>query len=180
MIARRAAAVLVPLMLVACSAEDRLAVPADPPEPVTLSVHPVLGLSEGTGSDGSVPEEGGIARDEEGQLLRLGPAALTGKDVMSAVAGGPGPNGVVTVEWRESAVAQWTELTGNAACGRPGEPTRRVAFVLDGRMVSSPQVTADVQCEVGIVAGSAGLTGSFTRQEAEELAERLNAASTAR
>lgn len=34
----------------------------------------------------------------------------------------------------------WSRLTGKAACSAPGDPTRRVAIVLDKDIISAPQV----------------------------------------
>src|SRR5690606_28801837 len=65
---------------------------------------------------------------------------------------------------------QWAELTAEAACEPPGPPTRRVAIVLDDRVVSSPSVANDVQCGVGITGGNTVITGSFSEEEAEDLA----------
>ena len=42
--------------------------------------------------------------------------------------------------------------------------------MLDRTVISSPQVDPSVQCEVGIVGGSTSITGSYTPQEAQELA----------
>ncbi|MGW6268299.1 protein translocase subunit SecD [Streptomyces sp. NPDC055060] len=64
----------------------------------------------------------------------------------------------------------WARLTGKAACHQPGDPSRRVAIVLDSKIISSPQVDPSVQCGTGITGGSTQITGSFTDTEARELA----------
>jgi SecD/SecF fusion protein len=45
-----------------------------------------------------------------------------------------------------------------------------VAIVLDGEVISSPEVTSSVQCNVGIQGGRTQITGNFTRDEAQDLA----------
>src|SRR5690606_7081767 len=60
-------------------------------------------------------------------------------------------------------------LTGAAACMPMGDARRRIAIVLDGEVISSPQVNVDVPCEVGILGSSTSITGRFSREEALEL-----------
>src|SRR5690606_29550131 len=62
------------------------------------------------------------------------------------------------------------KLTGEAACAQPGDPKRRVAIVLDDKVISSPQVDPSVQCKTGINGGSTQITGQFSQAEAEDLA----------
>ncbi|MFI9822122.1 protein translocase subunit SecD [Streptomyces sp. NPDC052013] len=130
-----------------------------------LSVHPVLGPD--------APKERGerTLPDESGDRLRLGAAALTGQDVEGAEArfdqqGGAGWH--VTVDFEDD--KGWARLTGEAACHPAGDPQRRVAIVLDGKIISSPQVDPSVACGAGITGGSTQITGSFTSDEARELA----------
>ena len=114
-----------------------------------------------------------VIEDEDGQPLRLGQPALTGDGVDGAqasidqlTAGG----WFVTVDFKGSGRSSWEQLTGEAACAAPGDPTRRVAIVLDDQVISSPQVDPSVPCDVGITGGSTQITGSFTAEEARELA----------
>ncbi|MCT7357212.1 protein translocase subunit SecD, partial [Streptomyces sp. 15-116A] len=130
-----------------------------------LSVHPVLAPD--------APEARGerTLPDESGQRLRLGAPALTGTDVKGAEArfdqqGGAGWH--VTVDFEDG--KGWARLTGEAACHPAGDPQRRVAIVLDGKVISSPQVDRSVSCGAGITGGSTQITGSFTSDEARELA----------
>ncbi|TQL24123.1 protein translocase subunit SecD [Streptomyces sp. SLBN-134] len=134
-----------------------------------LSVHPVLG--PGAQSDKELPEGERVLADEEGEALHLGKASLTGQDVKGAEAlfdqqGGAGWH--VTVDFRDS--KGWAGLTGEAACHPAGDPQRRVAIVLDNKIISSPQVDPSVACGAGITGGSTQITGSFTNEEAKELA----------
>lgn len=111
--------------------------------------------------------------DESGQPILIGPAALTGDEVGDAAATTDAQTGTqrfVSVDFRGEGGRKWEELTGAAACNPPLDPKRRVAIVLDGQVISSPQVAEDVQCNVGIQGGSTQITGSFTREEATQLA----------
>ncbi|MGH9267517.1 MAG: protein translocase subunit SecD, partial [Acidimicrobiales bacterium] len=69
------------------------------------------------------------------------------------------------------------ELTGTAACAPAGDPTRRVAIVLDRDVISSPQVSPQIACGVGITGGETVITGSFTEREAKDLALLIRAGS---
>ncbi len=135
-----------------------------------LTIHPVEG--EATGAS---VEAGGSAvlADESGQLLRLGPPALTGDLVADATAGtdpSRGASWFVTLGFTGEGVTGWRDVTANAACAASGDAARRVAIVLDDAIISSPQVDPSVTCGVGIPGGSTEITGTFTVQEAQELA----------
>ncbi|GII62321.1 protein translocase subunit SecDF [Sphaerisporangium krabiense] len=130
-----------------------------------LTFHPVLGQADGSGGAGQV------LADESGRSLRVGPAAITGDGVGDAAARNDPQLGLgwsVTVDFRNAAA--WRDLTGAAACHDPGDPRRRVAIVLDNKIISSPQVDPSVPCRTGIPGGSTQISGSFTYQEAEDLA----------
>jgi SecD/SecF fusion protein len=118
-----------------------------------------------------------VLADESGRLLRLEAATLTGKDVKEATArfdqqGGAGWQ--VTVDFKGSGRDGWARLTGQAACHPAGEASRRVAIVLDDKIISSPQVDPSVGCGSGISGGSTQITGSFSAGEAKELALLIN------
>ncbi|MEU0031924.1 protein translocase subunit SecD [Streptomyces sp. NPDC006335] len=118
-----------------------------------------------------------VLADESGQLLRLRAASLTGKDVEEAAArfdqqGGGGWH--VTVDFRGAGERGWARLTGEAACHAAGDPGRRVAIVLDDKIISSPQVDPSVACRSGISGGSTRITGTFDDSEAKELALLIN------
>ncbi|ARX88951.1 preprotein translocase subunit SecD [Streptomyces alboflavus] len=51
-----------------------------------------------------------------------------------------------------------------------GRAERRVAIVLDGKVISAPGVNADVRCGAGITGGSTQITGGFDEGEAKDLA----------
>jgi SecD/SecF fusion protein len=70
---------------------------------------------------------------------------------------------------------EWEELTGEAACHPLGEPRRRIAIVLDREVISSPEVSPEVRCDVGITGGTTFITGDFSDQEAKDLALLIRA-----
>ncbi|MFE0805193.1 protein translocase subunit SecD [Streptomyces sp. NPDC058812] len=141
-----------------------------------LTVHPVLGPAEAAGNNAGNPSGTDTERvlpDESGQSLRLKAATLTGQDVKGADArfdqqGGAGWH--VTVDFEDAGGDRWAEVTGEAACHPVGDPQRRVAIVLDDKIISSPQVDPSVACGAGIAGGSTQITGSFDDAEAHELA----------
>lgn len=115
---------------------------------------------------------------EPGELLVLGPTAVSGEQVDAA---GPffdsqgSGQWVVTIDFAPEGGAAWAELTGEAVCAPPGSPVRRVAIVLDSQVISSPSVAANVGCNVGITGGSTIITGGFTEDGATELALLIRA-----
>lgn len=128
-----------------------------------LAFHPVAGAAQ--------PGDKTAVRDENGALLRLGPAAITGDGVSDAAERSDsqrGPGWWVSIDFREAGA--WQRLTGEAACQPPDDPRRRVAIVLDKEVISSPPLDAAVPCRTGIPGGSADITGSFTHDEARDLA----------
>ncbi|GAA2240111.1 protein translocase subunit SecDF [Streptomyces ruber] len=142
-----------------------------------LTVHAVLGTAGSTeptgGTGSSAPAGERVLADESGQPLRLAAAGLTGQDVEGADArfdqqGGAGWH--VTVDFTGTGSDRWTELTAQAACHAAGDPRRRIAIVLDDKIISSPQVDPSVVCGAGIPGGTTQITGSFDDAEARELA----------
>ncbi|WP_449348932.1 protein translocase subunit SecD [Streptomyces shaanxiensis] len=144
-----------------------------------LTFHQVLGTAAGTDD---LPEplpkraREQVLADESGRLLRLGAAALTGKDVEKAAArfDPQGGGWHVTVDFKGAGEKGWARLTGEAACQPAGDPGRRVAIVLDDKIISSPQVDPSVACRSGIGGGSTQITGTFDDHEAKELALLIN------
>ncbi|WHT22316.1 protein translocase subunit SecD [Crossiella sp. CA-258035] len=133
-----------------------------------LTMHPVLGAAAPETKAG--PGEK-VLPDESGMPLRLAPAALTGENV-SGASSGPVPQGVgwqVGIDFSGAGSESWRKLTGEAACSPPGDPKRRVAIVLDEKVISSPQVDQTVGCQAGMGGGNTRITGKFTQAEAKEL-----------
>jgi len=146
-----------------------------------LGFHPVLGTAPppAPGMPPVVaPEQGEqVLPDDSGQHLRLGASALTGADVDRAEARldtRSGGGWHITVDLRGKGEQAWADLTGDAACVAPGDPARRVAIVLDGVVISSPQVDPSVACRTGITGGSTQITGGFDKGEARDLALLIN------
>jgi SecD/SecF fusion protein len=143
-----------------------------------LTFHPVLDVAPPAAGPARPPmvdpRRETVLPDEAGQRLRLGPAALTGAGVGGADARTdpeqPGQGWFVTVDFRGGGGRAWEQITKTAACTPPGDPQRRVAIVLDNKIISSPQVEESVRCGVGIAGGSTQITGRFSPDEAQELA----------
>ncbi len=144
-----------------------------------LTFHPVLGVLAADTDADAAPVEGELTLpDESGARLRLGPAAVTGNDVGTARASlsdNFAASWQVEVDYRGSGSKAWTDLTGQAACAPAGDTTRRIAIVLDDRVVSSPAVGPEVACDVGIAGGTTVITGDFTQGEAKDLALLIRA-----
>jgi len=148
-----------------------------------LAFHPVLGLAgpaSGEPATTGPPAGDGdlVLADEDGGRLRLGPPALTGDAVGDARAELDPQfqaRWQVAIELQGDGGRRWAALTGEAACQQLGDPTRRVAIVLDGQVISSPQVDPSVACEQGIGGGQTVITGDFTGEEAGDLALLIRA-----
>ncbi|WP_405683201.1 protein translocase subunit SecD [Streptomyces sp. NBC_00057] len=111
--------------------------------------------------------------DEQGRSLDLGPARLSGAGVKDATAvfdAQQGAGWTVSLDFHKEAGRDWTRLTGEAACHPVQDDRRRVAIVLDEQIISSPEVSPSVGCNVGLPSGSTQITGSFSADEAQELA----------
>ncbi|MBN1170765.1 MAG: protein translocase subunit SecD [Micromonosporaceae bacterium] len=147
------------------------------PAPSDASAFPTTPESPGTPAASASPEGAAppdqevVLEDESGQRLRLGPAALAGEQVSDADAQ-TGELGAweVRIDFARGGERAWQQLTAKAACAATGDPTRRVAIVLDNEVISSPEVNQTVACDVGIAGGSTVIAGSFSVQEAKDLA----------
>jgi len=127
------------------------------------------GLGEGQPFDSSQPQ---TVLDDNGQPIAIAPAALTGEGVQDAGSVNDVQTGTnsVSVDFTGDGGRAWEQLTGQAACNPAGDPKRRIAIVLDGDVISSPQVDPSVQCGTGIQGGTTQITGDFSRDEAQDLA----------
>jgi SecD/SecF fusion protein len=142
-----------------------------------LAFQPVLGLA-GPDAERSAAGDGLVLPDEGGGRLRLGPAAVGGEAVGDARAElDPQLQArwQVAIRFQGDGGRRWAELTGTAACQPPGDPRRRVAIVLDGQVISSPQVDPSVPCGQGISGDQTVITGDFTDREAQDLALLIRA-----
>ena len=142
-----------------------------------LTFHPVVAVADETTKADKGQQ---IVSDEDGMKLLIGPARLTGDGVGDAEAGTDPQQGggwFVTVDFRKDGRQAWAKLTGEAACQPVGDPGRRVAIVLDSKVIVSPQVNEDVACGVGLTGGSTQITGSFSAEEAQDLAALIKGGS---
>lgn len=135
-----------------------------------LTFHPVNGPADGaaSGKPGEL-----VLPDESGRALRLGAPDLSGAGVKDARAEFDGQRGTgwfVALDFRDDASRAWTRLTGEAACHPPQDERRRVAIVLDDRIISAPQVSPSVDCGAGMPSGTTQISGSFSAEEAKNLA----------
>ncbi len=131
-----------------------------------LTVHPVLRTVP---NEDAKPEnkDNQIIQDESGAFIELGPAALQGDEITGAEAG-QDQNSIewsVNVDFNGEGSDAFGELSGEAACATGDQ--RRIAIVLDDQVISSP--TVQVPCGQSI-RNTTSITGSFTPDEAKELA----------
>jgi SecD/SecF fusion protein len=139
-----------------------------------LTLRPVL-RAAGTAPD-TPPAGEVVLPDEDGRPVQLGPAALSGRQIGGAQAAMEPPEGwQVAVDFAGDGAQAWRRLTAQAACAPPGDPARRVAILLDDEVISSPQVSPEAACEVGFTGPAMRITGSFTADEARDLALLIRA-----
>ena len=89
-------------------------------------------------------------------IYELGPATLTGADIESAVAVVPENEWIVQLKFKESSANKFTNLTKELAT-EVGEK-RKLAIVLDGKVVSAPSISYEVDPNIGIDGGTAAIT----------------------
>lgn len=114
-----------------------------------------------------------VLGDEDGATaLELGPVVLSGEDVKGAD-GVPTEKGVgweVSIKFTGKGGDAYQKVTAEAACNPSGDVRRRIAIVLDNKIISSPNVVDSVACGTGIGGGGTNITGNFSDQEAKDLA----------
>ncbi|MFF4169431.1 protein translocase subunit SecD [Streptomyces sp. NPDC001744] len=139
-----------------------------------LTFHAVTGEAPGPAGPAAADGTRVLADpDGPGRFLSLAAPALTGDGVKGAEAvldSTSGRGWTVDLSFRDGAAGDWARITGDAACAAQGDPARRVAIVLDDKIVSAPGMEAGVPCGAGIGGGSAQITGGFSGQEARDLA----------
>ena len=113
-----------------------------------------------------------VLPSDQGDTIEVGPTVIQGEEISgaSAVQREQSVEWVVAIDFNGKGGSTWADITGKAACNPSGDPKRRIAIVLDGEVISSPEVNADVGCDVGIRGGSTDITGNFTSTEAKDLA----------
>jgi preprotein translocase subunit SecD len=100
----------------------------------------------------------------------LQPSIIPGTEVASATALGPDQNNPqwrVGVDFKSSGQATWARYTSqHNVTVTPNDPANRVAFTLDGRVISAPEIQ-------GTINGQTEVTGSFDQASATDLANVL-------
>jgi len=142
------------------------------------TVDPVTGLS--TADDPEAPgyylftRPSPLTGTTVSEVLLLGPARLRGADVAEAIPGFDTTRSqwVVSLDLTADGGDLFAALTGEAAAAPVGAPQRQIAIVLDGEVVTAPEVNADVAPGEGITGGRAQITmggGTGSETEARDL-----------
>ncbi|WP_364712333.1 SecDF P1 head subdomain-containing protein [Streptomyces ossamyceticus] len=100
---------------------------------------------------------------------QLGPVAVAGTDVSEAEAAYDAERGsgwYVNLDFTAAGGAKFADITGQLST--QVAPQNQFAIVLDGLVLSAPQVNGP------ITGGKAEISGSFTKQEAQQLAAQVN------
>ncbi|KUN97290.1 protein translocase subunit SecD [Streptomyces caeruleatus] len=123
--------------------------------------------------DGAKPTDPTVAcgQNSSGQWQKyiLGPAEVDGTDVDEAQAVWNAQNAAgwtVTMKFTGSGGKKFANITGKLAKNQP--PQNQFAIVLDGEVVSDPSVSE------ALTGGNAEISGNFTQQSAESLANMLS------
>ncbi|GGD22235.1 protein translocase subunit SecD [Nocardioides daphniae] len=141
-----------------------------------LTVHPVV--AGGITDEKQKPSEKGNEilpsdRPEEG-FIEIGPTALEGEDIKGADAG-QGQNStewVVNVDFSRAGSKKFSDLSAAAMCEQGDK--RRIAIVLDDKVISAPEVQGSCG---GSIQGGTQITGGFTVDEVNELAALIEGGS---
>ncbi|MEU4263551.1 protein translocase subunit SecD [Streptomyces argenteolus] len=118
--------------------------------------------------DGVKPEDSTVACSSEGDAkYLLGPAEVSGTDVDDAKAQFDQQRGIwlVSMEFTDKGSKKFQAITKKLSAQQ--SPQNQFAISLDGEVVSAPQVNETLS-------GSAEISGSFTQQSAEDLANVLS------
>ncbi len=137
--------------------------PADRPD----TVDPVTGLTiEDDPSQVSfLPYTDSFFGVEQSVVLELGPAEVLGTDVAQAVPQFTGAQWAVSLDLTGEGGDKFADLTGEAALYN--DARRRIAIVLDGEVLTAPEVNQDIGPE-GITGGRAQITVGSTPEAQEE------------
>ncbi|MGY0500175.1 protein translocase subunit SecD [Nocardia sp. FBN12] len=97
------------------------------------------------------------------EVFLLGPSRIDGQEIADATSGlnSQQARHEVNLEFKSGGADAWSKLTGEYV-------NKRVAFVLDSKVVSAPQVQQGPQ-----LGGRTSISGSFTADSASELANTL-------
>ncbi|MEU4396290.1 protein translocase subunit SecD [Kribbella sp. NPDC023855] len=148
-----------------------------------LTFHQVLDLVEAKPAKPAAGELY-LPNDNGPGFLRLAKPAMTGEKI-SGADGLIDPQQAaqgwfVQMDFKDDGGKIWADITGKAACQPINTPPRQVAIVLDNEVISAPQVDpngGNQLCNIGIVGGQSTITGSFTEEEAKDLAALIEGGS---
>ena len=142
-----------------------------------LTIHEVLKVAE----PGAKPSKEGnqVLPTDQDDTLEVGPTVIAGDEITgaSSVQRDQSVEYVVAIDFNGAGGDTWAAITGKAACNPNGDPKRRIAIVLDGEVISSPEVNDGIGCNVGIRGGATDITGSFTPAESKDLAALIEGGS---
>ncbi len=105
-----------------------------------LTIHEVLATAQ---PDAEPSKKGNLVLpSDQGDTLEVGPTVIQGEQITgaSAVQRDQSVEWVVAIDFNGEGGDTWADITGTAACNPPGDPKRRIAIVLDGEIISSPEV----------------------------------------
>lgn len=108
---------------------------------------------------------------KDGMLYLLGPVAATGEVFSNDATADVDSGGwAVNAKLRDGASGEdlWNALAAKCYAGGEDCPTKAVAIVLDGEVISAPVVQTP-----SFTGGTVAITGNFSRSEAEDLAKIL-------
>jgi SecD/SecF fusion protein len=142
-----------------------------------LTIHEVLSTTEPDAEPSK--KDNLVLPSDQGDTLEVGPTVIQGDEVSgaSAVQREQSVEWVVAIDFDGKGGDTWADITGKAACNPSGDPKRRIAIVLDGEVISSPEVNTGVGCDVGIRGGSTDITGNFSSTDAKDLAALIEGGS---
>ena len=165
--------------------------PSGPPDGSGLKFRPVIGSQPCSSVTPDAPTDGPqstattipdparpalVPAADGGLCYGLGPVAATGEDLAKAIASQDSQTGqwLLLVTPKDAAKAKLNQLfdacnVGAATCPAGEGGVGAVAVELDGKVLSAPAVQAK-----GLASSPFQISGSFTQQQAQALAARLN------
>ncbi len=121
------------------------------------------------------PDATGYVSARGGSICKVGPAGGTGEvfvdDATARIISGSGWGVTVSLRGGSNGEGVWNTLAAECFNGTATCPTRQLAIVLDGEVISAPTV------QQPSFTGSVEITGSFSEAEARNLARVLNSGS---
>lgn len=129
--------------------------------PLVGSDDPNIDPATGLTIEDDINQESYLPYNTFGQeVLHVGPAQLEGSDVADAVPlfDTQSATWAVSLDLTSDGGDKFARITADAAAFSPGDPRRQIAIVLDGEVISSPQVNPGISPDTGITGGSALIT----------------------